>query len=452
MNREKDKAAFMLHAPLRKLIPAMALPSIASLLVTTIYNLTDTYFVSKLGTYAASAVGVNASIDQIITMAGCFFAVGAVSYVSRMLGAGRRDKAEQMLSACFLATVSIGVLALILGMVFMDGLVRLLGATDNILVYSKQYATYVLLAAPLVSSSFLLTQCLRAEGEATRAMIGSVIGAAVNIVLDPIFIFVFNLGIAGASIATAISKLVTFSILIYPYLTKNTILNLFPGKIIITRMDIKDVASVGKSSLMRNLLAALAAILLNNLAGRYSESALAAISVVNRLALLFMAFCLGLGEGFQPVAGFCWGAKHYARVKEAYCFSVKLALVGLAALCLAIFLLAGPIIGLFTKEDVEMLRLGILALRAQCIATPFHAIAVIINMLYIGIGKGRGATFLASSRQGICFLPVLPVMLALFGVQGVAIVQPTADILAALMSLFFARKAMKEIDRKIAPV
>ena len=445
MNKTNDKTEYMLHTPLRKLIPSMALPTIAAMLMTTVYNLTDTYFVSKLGTYATGAVGVNASIDQIIMMAGSFFAIGAASYVSRLLGARRKEKAEQILCACFLAALSVGLLVLALGTLFMDGLVRMLGATDNILVYAKQYATYVLIAAPFMSSTFVLNQCLRAEGAATRAMIGSVTGAVVNIILDPIFIFVLDLGVAGASMATAISKIISFVILIYPYLARKTVLRLFPGKLPVSGADAREVGAMGSSSLLRNLLAILAAILLNNLAGMYSESALAAVSVVNRISMLFLSVCLGFGQGFQPVAGFCWGARHYGRIKEAFSFSIKVVLIGLTAFCVVVFFLAEPIIGLFTEKDREMLTLGILSLRSQCIATPLHAVAVVVNMLYVGIGKGKGAAFLSTARQGSCFIPILPVMVVFFGEYGVAIVQAVADILAAMLSLFFARKAMKEI-------
>lgn len=447
MNKTTDKTEYMLHTPLRKLIPFMALPTIAAMLMTTVYNLTDTYFVSKLGTYATSAVGVNASIDQIIMMAGSFFAIGAASYVSRLLGARQKEKAEQILCACFLAAVSVGLLVLVLGTLFMDGLVRMLGATNNILAYAKQYATYVLIAAPFMSSTFVLNQCLRAEGAAARAMIGSVAGAVVNIVLDPIFIFTLEMGVAGASIATAISKVVSFAILIYPYLTHKTVLRLFPGKLSVSRNDIRDVSSMGSSSLSRNLLAILAAILLNNLAGMYSESALAAVSVVNRISMLFLSLCLGFGQGFQPVAGFCWGAGHYSRIKEAFSFSIKVVLIGLTAFCLVVFFLAKPIIGLFTEGDSNMLVLGILSLRAQCIATPLHAVAVVVNMLYVGIGKGKGALFLSTARQGSCFIPVLPLMVVFFGEYGVATVQAVADVLAAGVSLIFAHKAMREITQ-----
>ena len=444
----EENRHYMMNTPMRRLIPSMAIPTILAMLVSSLYNLTDTYFVSTLGTYATSAVGVNVTLDHFVTMAGCFFSVGAASLISRLLGSKREEEASQVLSTCFFITFSFGLVVLLLGTLFTEPLVRLLGATDNITQYAKQYSTYVLLAAPFTTSSFVLNQSLRAEGAATRAMIGTMTGAIINIILDPIFIFLLDLGVAGASIATAISKLLSFVLLFLPYQTSGSLLQIRARHIRFHRHTLIELGSLGASSLLRNLLSITALILLNNIAGRYSESALAAISIVNRMALVLLAVCMGFGNGFQPVAGYFWGAGEYRKIEDALFFSMKTSASILVGIGAVVFLFAKPIIGLFTKDDLELLRLGVVALRAQCVCTPLFAIAVLADMLCVGIGSAKDAVLLSAARQGYCFLPILPLMVWLFGEYGIATVQAAADGISSLMSLFFIRKSLKLIRRK----
>ena len=296
----------MLTTPMPRLIASMAVPSIIAFLINSIYSLADTYFVSSLGTNATAAVSVNGSLDQIIFMAGSLLAVGAASYVSRLLGGGNREKASQVLSTAFFLAAGFGVIVLVLGSLFMKPTVRMLGATDTCEQYAIQYATYVLLVAPLMAANFVLNQCLRAEGNATLSMAGMASGGILNCFLDPIFIFTLDLGVAGASIATAISKLVTFLILIYPYLSRRCVLRISTKNIRVRRDILFEIVSIGSSSMFRSGLAVVAAILLNQIAGRISDSVLAGIGVSSRVMMFPMGVVLGLGTGFQPVVGFSW--------------------------------------------------------------------------------------------------------------------------------------------------
>ena len=292
-----EKRDFMLNTPIPRLVPKMALPSIAGMLVTSAYNLADTLFVSQLGTDATGAVGVNGSIDLIIMMAGSLLAVGAASLTSRLLGAKQDERAREVLSTCFFLALALGTLVLILGFTYQDKILLLLGANEEILPYSEQYCRYILLAAPFMATSFVLNQCLRAEGSAVFSMIGMVAGAVLNVGLDPLFIFTFGWGVAGASAATAISKVVSWCILMTPYFRKKTLLTIRFRQFRPRWSDAKEVCAMGSASFFRNGLGTLAGILLNRIAVGYGTSALAAINVANRITMFMTSACLGFGQG-----------------------------------------------------------------------------------------------------------------------------------------------------------
>ena len=283
--RQDYRKTMMLTESLPKIIIRMAAPSIVSFLITSIYNLADTFFVSSLGTNATAAVSVNASLDQIIMMAGSMLAVGAASYISRLLGARKEERASRVFSVAFFSAMAFGAVVMVLGLAFMHPMVRLLGATDTCEQYAAEYASYVLLAAPFMAANFVMNQCLRAEGSAMLSMIGMGFGGILNCFLDPLFIFWLDMGVAGASIATAISKLVSFVILIFPYLTRRSLLCLSPRLFRPDGTIVGQIVSVGSSSLFRNSLAVISAIVLNRIAGGISDSVLAGIGVSTKVMM-----------------------------------------------------------------------------------------------------------------------------------------------------------------------
>ena len=435
----------MLNEAMPRLIISMALPAIIAFLINSIYSLADTYFVSKLGTNATAAVSVNSSLDQIIFMAGSLLAIGAASYISRLLGAGEREKANQVLSTAFFLAFAFGALVLLLGSVFMHPMVRMLGATDSCERYSIEYATYVLLVAPLMAGNFVMNQCLRAEGNAMLSMIGMASGGILNCFLDPIFIFTLNLGVAGASMATAISKLVTFVILIYPYITHRCTLRMSLKKVRIEWGIMEQIISIGSSSMFRSGLAVVAAILLNQIAGRISDSVLAGIGVSTRVMMFPMGVILGIGTGFQPVAGFSWGAGRYDRVRESFRVSSRMGILSGAVMGILLAVFAQGTIGLFAKTDPAMQEIGALCIRIQCLALPVHAWVAIVNMFCAGLGDAKGALLLSTARQGSCFVPLVPVLAALFGAYGVASAQGCAD----LLTLALAIPTYRRISRRV---
>jgi putative MATE family efflux protein len=277
----ENRRDMMLNAPIYRIIPQMAIPTVISMLITTFYSLADTYFVSSLGTAATAAVGINFSLDNLIMTAGSFLAVGANSYIARLLGAKDDKKASQVLSTSVFSALITGTAAMILGLIFLDPLVRALGATPDVVQYAKDYAGYVLLAAPFMATNFVMNQCLRSEGSSVYSMVGIVSGAVLNIGLDPLFIFTFGWGVKGASAATAISKFVSFIILITPYVRRSSLLHLSTRNIKFSSDIVGEVVKMGFPAMMRTGLAALSTIVLNNMAAAFSASVLAAMAVVN---------------------------------------------------------------------------------------------------------------------------------------------------------------------------
>ncbi len=435
----------MLNDPISRVIPRMAIPTIVAFLINSVYSLADTYFVSSLGTSATAAVSVNASLDQLIMMAGSMLAVGANSYIARLLGRGEDDKASRVLSTAFFLAFFLGLTLAVVGNIFMVPMVRLLGATPTCEQYSIDYATYVLLAAPFMAANFVMNQCLRSEGSATLSMVGMGFGGVLNCFLDPIFIFVFDMGVAGASLATAISKLVSFCILIFPYLTRRSLLRLSIREFRPSRDILSSIVSVGSSSMFRSGLSVVSAIVLNSIAGGISDSVLAGIGVCTKVMMFPFSIILGFGNGFQPVAGFNWGAKCFDRVEESYRFSAKVALIGSAVLALIVGFLSDAIIVAFAGTDPEMRRVGNICMISQCVALPIHAWVAVVNMLCAGLGNARGAVALSTARQGSCFLPIVFPMAWLFGSYGVATVQATADVLSLLLAVPILSRMKKQI-------
>ncbi len=440
----------LLTDPIPKLTLEMAVPTIIAFLITSIYNLADTYFVSSLGTNATAAVSVNQSLDQIIMMAGSMLAIGANSYIARLLGAQRAKRASEVLSTAWFTALFFGSVVLLFGTLFTRPLVRALGATPTCEEYAVQYATYVLLVAPFLAANFVMNQCLRAEGSAMLSMIGMGFGGILNIFLDPIFIFTLDLGVAGASMATAISKLVSFGILIFPYLSRRSLLNLSPKLIRPEREIFSEIVSIGSSSLLRNGLAIISAIMLNKAAGSISDSVLAGIGVSTRIMMFPFSVILGFGSGYQPVAGFNWGARRYDRVRECYGFAWRFSVIGSAVMALLLGGFAVGLIRLFSESDPEMQRIGALCIRLQCLALPMHAWVTTVNMLCAALGFAGRAVILATARQGYCLMPFIFLVARLFGGTGLAGVQAMADILSLIPCVFILRRLMRLIPADAA--
>lgn len=431
-----EKAQILLNDPIEKLIPKMAVPTIIAQMITVVYNLTDTYFVSRLGTAASAAVGVNSTIEHAITMFGMLLGSGTASYIARLLGAKEKKYANQVFTTTLCFAVLGGVLFMGFGLTFIERLVDLLGADSNCRIYSIEYGSYVLLAAPFMIVSYILNQCLRSEGNATLAMVGIGFGGILNCFLDPIFIFSMGLGVKGASIATAISKVVSFFILAYPYIFRKSVMEPSLRYFKLSLVDVKEVLSIGSSSFLRSLCGVISSAIMNRLAGGVSTAMLAAVSISNRVMQFPFNIVLGFGQGYQPVAGFNWGAKQYDRTEKSLKFATAVSIIGGILMGVLLCITARPIIGIFNSAaDADVMRYGMLCIRLQSLVLPIHAYLSIINMFFAGLGKPKQALLLSTARQGYCFWSMLYLLPLIFGDIGLVGVQAAADLLSVAVAL-----------------
>lgn len=442
-----EKYTQMTQAPVEKLICKLAVPTICSMLITSLYNMADTFFVSKINPSATGAVGVVFSLMAIIQAVGFFFGQGSGSYVSRQLGIHNTQEAEKMVSFGFFTSFFSGFLIMIPGLIFIKQLAIVLGSTPTILPYSIDYLGIILLATPYMTSSLVLNNQLRFQGNAFYAMIGLCSGGILNIVLDPIFIFIFNMGIKGAALATALSQFVSFCLLIIGTFKSESI-NIRISKYPLKLFYFGEVCAGGFPSLSRQGIASVATICLNILAGRYGDVAVAAMSIVSRVAMFANSAMIGFGQGFQPVCGFCYGAGLYKRVIKSYKFCVKFSFFFLLVVSILGIIFAPEIIMLFSKGEKEVLEIGTMALRCQCIAFPLNSIIIISNMLLQVIRKPVKATILSVCRQGLILIPVLLITTHILGLLGLEIAQPISDITSSVVSVVLVASVLNEFKQK----
>ena len=446
---EQKQYRRMTQTPIHKLITTLAVPTIISMMVTAVYNMADTFFVSQLGTSAAGAVGIVFSLMALIQAVGFMLGIGSGSLISRLLGQKKKEEADQVGSTGFFMALVFGLVVTVLGLVFLKPLMRLLGSTPTILPYASDYAKYILLGAPVMGGSFVLNNVLRSEGKATLSMVGISLGGILNIILDPIFIFGMGLGISGAAIATVLSQCVSFFILLGCFLTKKSTVRLHIRNISRKGSTYVDIVTTGFASFCRQGLASIATAVLNIQAAAYGDPAVAAMSIVGRIFMLVLAAMIGFGQGFQPVAGFNYGAKNYRRVKEAFFFSLKTGIVLMSILAVAGWITAPSLMALFRKEDAQVIAIGAYAVRAQCLVLPLFPLGVISNMTFQVIGKSLWATLLSAARQGIFFLPLILLLPPVIGLYGVQLTQPLADLFTFAACFFFLVPFFRELNVQV---
>ncbi|WP_270191976.1 MATE family efflux transporter [Holdemania filiformis] len=444
---QEEKYKTMTEKPVSSLICRLAVPTIISMLVTSFYNMADTFFVARIGTSATAAVGVSFALMAII-QAFCFFCGhGSGNYISRKMGQHRFDEAQQMAATGFFTALALGTVIFLLGEILIDPLCRILGATETILPYARQYLRLILIGAPYMTASLVLNNQLRFQGSAFYAMIGIASGAVLNIALDPLFIFVFDMGVSGAALATIISQFVGF-VLLLKGTTQGGNLRIRLRNVTFSKYYYSQIINGGMPSLCRQGLGSVATICLNLMAGPYGDAAIAAMSVVGRVMNLAASVVTGFGQGFQPVCGFNYGAFLYDRVKEGFWFCVKVATVILIVLSAAGYLLAPQVIQLFSKNDPQVIAIGTQALRWQCLTFPLCGWITICNMMLQTIGKSFRASLLAMSRQGLFFIPAVLLLPALIGIQGVEIAQPIADVCSFVLAIPLQLSVLHEMTVK----
>lgn len=434
----------MTGQPVVRLIAALSVPTILSMLVSSIYNLVDTAFVGRLGTSQSAAIGVVFGFMALIQAVGFMFGMGSGSISARLLGARDPEAASRVASTGILCSFGTGVMISAAAAVFMDPIVRLLGSTPTIAPYAKQYLTYILIAAPAMTGSYTLNNLLRFEGKASLGMVGMMTGAVLNIALDPVLMFALDMGIAGAAAATAFSQVVSFTILLSMYLRGKTAVRISLKKADLRPRMVGDIMTTGLPSLLRQVLNSLATILLNSSAGPYGDEAVAAMSIVSRVSFFVFALALGIGQGFQPVAAFNYGAKKYARLRRAFWVTVVMAETILAVTALAGSLISDHLIALF-RDDPQVIVIGTRALRLQFFTLLFLPFTMAAEMLYQSTGHRAGASLMSAARSGLFFIPALLILSRVRGLAGIQEAQPLAYVLAFPLSLYFVLRFLRRI-------
>ncbi len=455
---ENSKFIRMTTRPIPGLICTLAVPTIISMLVTALYNIADTFFVGQVGTEATAGVGLVFPVMAIIQAFGFFFGQGSGNYISRSLGAKSYDKAETMASTGAICALLFGMVILLFGQIFRVPLLSLLGARTDLVTaktvgYASDYLVLILCGAPFMCMSCVLNNQLRFQGNAFFSMIGLVSGAVLNVVLDPLFIFSLRMEVSGAALATSLSQAVSCGLLYIGTLRSDSLkihLRNFKPNL----YYLKHIAIGGTPSLCRQGLASIATLCLNAAAGAavgpaLSDAAIAAFSVVSKIMMLFFSALLGFGQAFQPVCGFNYGAGKYGRVREAYRFCLKVALVFLAIASCFGFVFSERLVALF-RDDPNVISIGSVAMRCQCCSFTLMGLVVTTNMLYQNIGRVVGATLLAVARQGLMFIPVVLILPHVFKppIWGVYLAQPTADLFAFCLALPLAVRLYRELKAR----
>lgn len=450
MNIQEKQYRLMTETPVKRLIMKLAIPTVITMLVSSIYNMADTFFVSQLGKSASGAVGVVFSMMAVIQAIGFTLGQGAANVISRLLGIKDYDEANNFASTSFFTAVVVGVIFAIAGIIIIEPLMVLLGATQTVLPFAKTYAFYILLGAPVMICSFVMNNILRSEGKSLFAMIGISTGGILNMFLDPLFIFAFKMGIAGAAIATLLSQIVSFGILLSMFVTKRSVTRLNTKHMRNFFGTIKEIVLTGIPAFCRQGLASLSTIILNNQAAFFGgDAALSAMGIVSKIYMALFSVGIGIAQGYQPVCGFSYGAKLWKRLRESFLFTytVTTGTMIVFAICTyfgAPFIMPGFI------DDPDVIEIGVRALRFQSFAIALLPINVMTNMTYQSTGRKLKAVLLACCRNGICLVPAVLILPSIIGLTGVEMSQAVADLMSGLIALPFMFLILRDLKIKIS--
>lgn len=425
----------MTETPVSRLILNLGIPTTISMLITNIYNMADTYFVGTVGESAQAATGVLFTVQAIMQGIAFMLGHGGGTFVARALADKNTDKATQYISSSFFSGGTAGILISVLGLTFLEPLVRFLGSTETIVPHAMDYGFWILLAAPFIICSLILNNGLRYEGKAFYAMFGLTAGGILNILGDYVLVMKLNMGVFGAGLATAVSQVVSFCILLVMYLKMAQSTIRFKAVSRDIRLYLA-VARVGFPSLIRQGLTSVTTGLMNNLTKAFGDAAIAAMSVVSRYSNFLMCVGLGMGQGFQPVATFNYQAKRIDRVKKGLLFTTAFGLVFIGSMSVLSMIFAEPVISIFQKNE-EVIEIGARALRFTAFGMLFMPFSVPVNMLYQSIQKPAISSVLSLIRSGAVTIPMLLICVPIWGLTGVQIAQPTADIIAGCLSIPF---------------
>lgn len=438
-----DKYTFLTQAPVHRVIGAMAIPTIISMLLTSMYNLVDTFFVGKINTQSTAAVGIVFSVMFFIQAFSFFFGNGSGNYISRQLGAQNTKDAEVMASTGLFYTLVFSLIVMLLGWIFLEPISILLGSTPTILPYTRQYLGISLLGTPFIMGTFCINNQMRFQGFTKYSVYGAISGSIINCLLDPVFIFGFSMGVSGAAVASVIGQISGFVIMLIMS-QKEGVIHYTHRRISFEGRFVKEIIAGGTPSISRQGLASVSTIALNSVAGNYGDAAIAAMSIVTRISMFIFSVIVGLGQGFQPMCGFCYGAKLYDRVKEGFWFSTKIGTFFLLFWSVILIIFSGEVVSLF-RDDPQVIAIGIPALRYQMIIFPACSFMMMANMMMQTCRKTIRANILAASRQGLFFIPLIFVLPYFYGLFGVEICQAVSDVISLIVTIPIVWSAFKEM-------
>ena len=455
MNSQSKKMELLGSTSIPKALLAMGIPTMVGMLVNAFYNLVDAYFVGGLGESQMGAISVVYPLGQVVVGLGLLFGNGAASYISRLLGRGDKENADKVASTALYSSVSVGAVIIIISMVFLHPILKLLGATDSILPFAATYAGIYIVSCIFNVFNVTMNNIVTSEGAAKTTMCALLTGAVLNIALDPLFIYVFDLGVAGAAIATAISQVVSTCVYLTYIFRKKSVFHFRVKDCTYTKETMSEIFKIGIPTLVFQILTSVSISLINNAAGGYGDSAIAGMGVVTRLISMGSLSVFGFIKGFQPIAGYSYGAKKFDRLREA----IKTSILWSTAFCvifgviLALFPTA--IVSQFTKGDAEMIRIGAASLRANGISIMLFGFYTVYSSLFLALGKGREGFILGACRQGICFIPVILLLPIVWGLNGIMYAQPIADVLSAVITVFMAiplHKKLNEMQKQTSAI
>ncbi len=441
----EEKYQTMTETPVKRLIIRLAIPTIISMMITSIYNTADTFFVGQLENVSATAaVGVGYPLMAVIQAFGFLFGQGSGNFISRALGRQETEEAERMAATGFVSAFLAGLVIMALGLIFLRPLVRILGATDTSEVFSIDYVRWILIGTPWMAASLVLNNQLRFQGNALFGMVGITAGGLLNIALDPLFIFVLDMGVAGAALATILSQFFSF-VLLFIGTRRSDNMNIHIRNFTPNRYFLSEMFKGGLPSLFRQGISSVATACLNLAAGVYGDAAVAAMSIVSRVMMIASSAVIGFGQGFQPVCGFNYGAKKYHRVREGFFFCIKYGMIFLAACSVLMAVFAPQLIARVQRGDDVVADIGAMALRLQCITLPLTGYITIANMMMQTTAQTFRASVVALARQGLFFLPLIVVLPKLFGLVGIQLAQPIADAITFVMTVFLTQGLLKTL-------
>ena len=439
------KMALLGSAPIPKALLALGIPTMIGMLINALYNLVDTYFVGGLGTDQMGAVTVAFPLGQIVVGLGLLFGNGAAAYLSRLLGRGDKDTANKVASTAIYSGISIGAVVILFSVIFLEPILKQAGAIESVMPYAITYTRIYIVFSIFNVFNVTMNNIVSSEGAAKTAMCALMAGAVLNVILDPVFIYALNLGVAGAAIATAISQIVSTLVYLCYILQRKSVFSFSIKECCFAKEIMSEILKIGIPTLIFQLLTSLSISMINSAAKEYGGSALAAMGPVTKIMSMGTLIVFGFLKGFQPIAGFSYGAKKFDRLREA----IKTAILWSTAFCVIFGVIAAvfstQIVSLFTKEDAEMVRVGSIALRANGLSFVLFGFYTVYSFLFLVMGKAAEGCILGACRQGICFIPAILILPAVWGLNGVLYAQPIADIISAIVTVVMAVRLHREL-------